>query len=238
MRSLTENAQQFIDSVLRLKPRVAAFDCDGTLWEGDSGEGFFYFEMKRGLVSADVTAWAKARYADYRAGLVDEDTMCGEMVTMNSGVAESKIVSLAEEYFERDISSRVFPEMRELVQQLQAKGCEIWLVSSTNEWVIRAAAKNLGTSPDRVIAAAVEIDKGVVTDRLLRVPSGEGKEQGLRALARKKPDAAFGNSRWDVEMLEMARHGFAINPNADLEELAPSRDWTIYFPEAVAEIGA
>ena len=238
MHSFTEKAKQFIDGVLRLGSRVAAFDCDGTLWEGDSGEGFFYFEMQRGLVSAQVEAWAKARYRDYRAGLVDEDTMCGEMVTMNHGVAESSIVRLAEEYFERDISKRIFPEMRELVEQLKANGCEIWLVSSTNEWVIRAAAKNLGTKPDRVIAAAVEIDSGMVTDRLLRVPSGEGKERGLRELARKVPDAAFGNSRWDVEMLGMAAHGFAINPNPDLEQWAAARGWTIYFPEAVAKIGA
>jgi len=33
--------QQFLDHVLGLGPRVAAFDCDGTLWSGDIGEDAF-----------------------------------------------------------------------------------------------------------------------------------------------------------------------------------------------------
>ena len=50
------------------------------------------------------------------------------------------------------------------------------------------------------------------------------------AVAKKEIDAAFGNSRWDTEMLVMARHAFAVNPNPDLELVARQRGWTIYFP--------
>ena len=46
VQTLPPTAKQFIDSVLRLRPRVAAFDCDGTLWSGDAGEGFFDWEIK------------------------------------------------------------------------------------------------------------------------------------------------------------------------------------------------
>ena len=35
------------------------------------------------------SAGRAARYADYKAGKVSEDDMCGEMVTMHSGLAES-----------------------------------------------------------------------------------------------------------------------------------------------------
>jgi len=66
---------------------------------------------------------------------------------------------------------------------------------------------------------------------LLRVPSGPGKPVALREAVRKEIDAAFGNSRWDTEMLAMARYGFAVNPNPDLEALALERGWTIYFPD-------
>ena len=44
-------------------------------------------------------------------------------------------------------------------------------------------------------------------------------------------DAAFGNSRWDSEMLAMAKHAFAVNPNPDLEATAREQGWTIYFPD-------
>jgi phosphoserine phosphatase len=51
---------------------------------------------------------------------------------------------------------------------------------------------------------------------------------------KKIPDAAFGNSRWDAEMLEMSRHPFAIHANPDLEALARRRGWNIYFPQRKA----
>ena len=57
-------ALQFIDSVVSLKPKVAVFDCDGTLWAGDAGEGFFYWEIQRGMVPSGIAEWAVARYAE------------------------------------------------------------------------------------------------------------------------------------------------------------------------------
>jgi FMN phosphatase YigB (HAD superfamily) len=56
-------AASFIDSVLSLNPRLAVFDCDGTLWSGDAGERFFDWELKRGVVCNDIVRWARARYA-------------------------------------------------------------------------------------------------------------------------------------------------------------------------------
>ncbi len=65
----------------------------------------------------------------------------------------------------------------------------------------------------------------------MRVPSGPGKPQVLNEVVQKKVDAAFGNARWDTEMLEMAAHPFVVNPNPDLEALARQRGWPVYFPE-------
>ena len=60
------------------------------------------------------------------------------------------------------------------------------------------------------------------------------KPQALREVVKKEIDAAFGNSRWDVDMLAMAKHAFAVNPNPDLEVIARQRGWTIYFPMELA----
>ena len=87
-------ASSFIDSVISLNARLAVFDCDGTLWSGDAGEGFFDWELKRGVVSDEVVRWARARYVDYRAGKVSEDEMCGEMVTLHQGLKESDVLAL------------------------------------------------------------------------------------------------------------------------------------------------
>jgi HAD superfamily hydrolase (TIGR01490 family) len=224
--------ESFLDSVLSLELRVAAFDCDGTLWAGDSGERFFDWELRQGgIVSDALDKPMRARYSAYTRGEVDETTMCGEMVTMHRGVSERKVMDAARRFFDELFEAQVFVEMRELVRRLQKNGCEVWTVSSTNEWVIRAAMKRFGIPETRVLAAKVEVKDGIVTDRLIRVPSGPGKPEALREVVGKGIDAAFGNSRWDAEMLAMAKHAFAVNPSPELECAAREQGWRIYFPD-------
>lgn len=224
-------SQQFLESVLSLKPRVAAFDCDGTLWSGDAGETFFDWEIKRGIVSAQVGQAMRARYVEYKSGRVSEDDMCGEMVTMHRGISDGDMMKAAKEFMTTSFPGHIFPEMRELVRRLHDQGCEIWAVSSSNEWVIRAGMEGFGIPADRILAAKVHLDGETVSDRLVRVPSGPGKPKALREVVRKDIDAAFGNSKWDTEMLAHAKHAFAVNPNPDLEALARQRGWKVYFPD-------
>src|ERR1700719_1946174 len=225
-------AKEFLESVLQLAPLVAAFDCDGTLWAGDAGERFFDWELKAGDVVPDVSVAAlRERYASYKRGEVDETTMCGEMVTMHRGVSEMKMMGAATRFFDQFFATQIFPEMQELVRRLQEKGCEDWAVSSSNEWVIRAGMKHFGIPESRILAAKAEVEAGIVTDRLIRVPSGHGKPEALREVVKKEIDAAFGNSRWDTEMLAMTKHPCAVDPNPDLESVAREKGWRIYFPE-------
>jgi phosphoserine phosphatase len=225
----------FVNSVVRLQPAFAAFDCDGTLWSGDAGEGFFDWELWRKVVSDEVITAIRARYADYRAGKVSEDNMCGEMVTLHRGLRESEVKKFAAQFFDEHIARNIFPEMQELVGRLIEAGSDVWAVSSTNEWVIQAGMQHFGIPANKILAAAVEIEDGVITDRLTRVPSGDGKPRAIHDVVKRTPDAAFGNSRWDAAMLRIARHAFAVNPNPDLEEVAKQAGWTIYFPHGTGK---
>ena len=230
---VTDRSQAFVESILRLEPRVAAFDCDGTLWSGDGGERFFAWELEEKLVPDDVARAMTARYAEYKAGKVPEDVMCGEMVTMHRGLTEAEVQRAANRFFDENFATQIYPEMRELLYRLQESGCDVWAVSSTNEWVIRSGMKHFDIPENRILAAYARIDDGRITNRLVRVPTGAGKPRAIRDVIRKDLDAAFGNSRWDAEMLAMARHAFAVNPNPDLEKTAHERGWTIYWPDGI-----
>jgi HAD superfamily phosphoserine phosphatase-like hydrolase len=225
-------SNEFLDSILRLKLRVAAFDCDGTLWSGDAGERFFDWELREAvLIPKERDRSLRERYAAYRRGEVDETTMCGEMVTMHRGIPELKMMDAATSFFDEFFVAQIFPEMRELVRRLRNNGCDVWAVSSSNEWLIRAGMKHFGIPEDRILAAKVVVEDSVVTDRLIRVPSGAGKPEALREAVKEEIDAAFGNSRWDRDMLAMAKYAFAVNPNPDLESAAREQGWRIYFPQ-------
>jgi phosphoserine phosphatase len=229
-QSSPAQASSFVDSVISLNPRLAVFDCDGTLWSGDAGERFFDWELKRGVVSDEIVSWARARYIDYRAGKVSEDEMCGEMVTLHQGLKETDVLALGRKFFEENFVCRIFPEMRELIARLQAAGTDVWAVSSTNQWVIREAMRHTGIAPEKILAASAEVSNGIITNNLTRLPSGPGKPKAILEVIGKVPDAAFGNSRWDADMLAVAKSAFAVNPNPDLEKLAAEKGWTIYWP--------
>jgi phosphoserine phosphatase len=153
---------------------------------------------------------------------------------MHQGLTESDLMAAATDFFDNFFPSGIFPEMRDLVHRLRESGCDVWAVSSSNEWVIRAGMRQFGIPDNRILAAAAEIENGIVTDRLIRIPSGSGKPQALREVVKQEIEAAFGNSRWDTEMLAMSNHAFAVNPNPDLEAAARQHGWTVYFPNGTS----
>jgi phosphoserine phosphatase len=235
MTSLTPAQTEFVESVLTLKPHVATFDCDGTLWSGDAGEGFFAWELEQGLVSKEIASWARRRYAEYKAGQVAEDVMCGEMVTMHRGLQEKVVQQACDTYFAQAIAPNIFPELRELVAQLRGSAsgspCDVWAVSSSNQWIIRSGMRYFGVPQDRILSAEAAVENGIITDRLIRVPSGPGKSEAIRSVLQSSPDCAFGNAIWDREMLAMSKHAFAINPNPNLKEIAVANGWKVYQPD-------
>jgi len=192
--------------------------------------------MDQGLVSKEVAAHMRSRYAEYRAGHVAEDVMCGEMVSMHRGLREDLVQQACDDYFVKAIAPNIFPEMRELVERLRlsgsASGCDVWAVSSSSQWIIRSGMRYFGIPQNRILAAEVAVENGIITDHLIRVPSGPGKVEAIRSVLSSAPDCAFGNAIWDREMLALSRHAFAINPNPNLKELAVANSWTVYQPEA------
>src|SRR5262249_45256390 len=136
----------------------------------------------------------------------------------------------AEEFFSGVVQPRIFPEMLHLTHELARSGCELWAVSSTNIWAVRAGVKRFGIPASNVLAACVYVEGGLVTDRLIRVPSGPAKATALQEFLRRPLDICFGNSIHDLAMLEMAEKAYAVNPNPDLESIAQKNGWTIYWP--------
>ncbi len=229
-RGAQDPASQFVASVLALRPEIAVFDCDGTLWDGDAGRDFFYWEIERGIVSPAVAQAMLERYRLYESGEASEESMCGEMVTMHDGVSVDVLHDAAEEFFAEVVAPRIFPEMQELTRELVAQGCELWAVSSTNHWVVEAGATRFGIARDYVLAARVHSQDGRATNRLRRVPTGERKAVAIREVIGRPVHAVFGNSIHDHAMLEIAKHPFCINPNPDLEQAAKKRNWPVYWP--------
>jgi phosphoserine phosphatase len=213
-----------------VKPAVAVFDCDGTLWGMDSGVGFMEWSIEQGLVSRSTSDWIDTRYRGYRAGDVSELQICGEMVQIYAGLREDELRKAAAEYVREFVRPGVFPEMEKLVAGLRKAGAELWAVSSTNKWVVAEGVREFGISESRVLAAEVAVVDGLITSDLVGVPTDEGKAEALRRAGVVRPDAVFGNSIHDLAMLEMAVHAFPVNPTAELVEVLTAKGWGYFQP--------
>jgi phosphoserine phosphatase len=226
------NADEFSQIVLDGKPKVAVFDCDGTLWSGDAGSGFFKWSMEQGLVSRSTTDWIDTRYRAYLAKKVSEAQICGEMVQMYAGLHEDELVAAAAKYFNEFVRERIFPELVSLVAELRKAGTELWAVSSTNKWVILEGVRDFGIPPERVLAAEVAVKDGIITSELIDVPTDEAKATALKRVGLARPDAVFGNSIHDLAMLEIAAKAYPVNPSPALLDAAAKHGWGYFRPQA------
>lgn len=224
---------QFLQAIAAGAPRTAVFDFDGTLWPGDAGSGFMQWSIDTGLLPPATAERLLQRHGSYHRGEVDEITICGEMTQIYSGLREADIRASAKSYFQQHVRPHFFPVMVEVLRTLQAAGAEIWAVSSTNNWMIEEGVRELDIPPARVLAAAVEVCEGVVTNTLIHVPSDQGKAEALVRAGLPHPDAVFGNSVHDLHMLQMARLPFPVNSSAELANYSQRHGWPVYYPATV-----
>jgi phosphoserine phosphatase len=225
-------AQEFERLVFAGNPKIAVFDCDGTLWGGDAGYGFMAWSLEQGLVSRSTTDWIDTRYRAYLAGKVSELAICGEMVQIYAGLREQELREAAVRYVSKFVRPRIFGEMSSLLSALAQAGVELWAVSSTNKWVVTEGVRGLGFPAERILAAEVRVNDGLITSEIVDVPTDEGKAATLARVGLPHPDAVFGNSIHDLAMLELARHAFPVNPSPALIEAAAKRGWGYFRPEA------
>src|ERR1700735_3860777 len=203
------------------------------MWSGDAGSGFMLWSLEMGMVSREMADWIDGRYRGYLKGEVSEVAICGEMVQMYERLREEELRRAAGVLLAERIERNIFPEMKQLVDELRGKGVEIWAVSSTNNWVIEEGVRRCGISAERVLAARVEVRDGVATDKIVDVPTDEGKVAALRRVGIVAPDAVFGNSIHDAAMLKIARRAFPVNPTPALVERSAREGWPVYFPASV-----
>ena len=231
-------AQELERLIFACEPKVAVFDCDGTLWSGDAGYGFMAWTLEQGLVSRSTNDWIDTRYRAYRAGNVSEVAMCGEMMQIYTGLRDAELRAAAAKYVDEFVRERIFEELLALVVRMQRAGIELWAVSSTNRWVIAEGLRDFGIPEQRILAAEVRVKDGIITNDIIDVPTDEAKATALRRAGLPRPDAVFGNSIHDLAMLEMARCPFPINPSPALLEAATKNGWGYYRPKAAEDIDA
>jgi phosphoserine phosphatase len=206
-------------------PGLAAFDADGTLWDGDLGEAVLLALIREGqLLAAPPDPWNEY-VARVNRDPADGFGYAGRLM---AGLSEELIRGTSARVFAAEFSAKVFPECRWLLQTLAQSGWVIYLVSASNRWSIEIAADSFGLPRERVLALDLDSDQGILTDRVCSpVPTLEGKPALLRARTDRFPDLAFGNSFLDLPLLLSATVPVAVGLLRDASQGNPQNAFLV-----------
>jgi HAD superfamily phosphoserine phosphatase-like hydrolase len=222
---------------------VVAFDGDGTLWGGDVGEDLFHHVLEhvdildpvdraaRALALAhDVKprdtakATLQAMYQAYRADAFPEPEICELMAWCLAGYSRSRAEAIARAvHAPAEMQGRIRPEMRAVLDAMRAANIETFVVSASPALIVEPVAQSLGWDPSHVVALEARWKGDVMQPEAVRpITYDHGKVTNLRArIGARTLAAAFGDSGFDVPLLESARVRVAVRPQPALLARAP-----------------
>ena len=222
-------AQEFKRLVLDCNPKVAVFDCDGTLWGGDAGYGFMEWSLEQGLVSRSTSDWIDTRHRAYRAGKGERRGNLRRDGADLCRTARPGIARCCGPVRQGICPRSHLPGDGGSGGHAASHGVELWAVSSTNRWVVAEGIRDFG------IPEVISLPRKSASRRPhhQRNPPrahrcGQGGSAQAGGLA--TPDAVFGNSIHDLAMLEMSTHPFPVNPSPALLEAAAKNGWGYFRP--------
>jgi len=209
--------------------RIATFDGDNTLWDCDIGEAFLRWLISGGhLQRVDGVEDIWVEYE--RRVALDRVTGYAWAVQVMRGLSEETLCEYAEHFCYAWPNWR--DGMRAVVNLFNEAGVEVWLISASGGIVVQAASLYMGIPQDRVLGMEVEVEDGLLTDRMKTpMTANAGKVEAIEETLGLRPVASFGDSRGDLEMLEYAQQAFVVGQRARTNEsfitLAKDRGWPI-----------
>ncbi len=213
--------------------RIAAFDQDGTLWV----EHPIYTQVVYSLDRIRALVGSKPQLADVepfktivsgnikdimRLDIQDMEkalmaVLTGMSVEDFSGEVRHWIQKAKHPRWDRLYTELVYQPMIEVIQFLRSSDYKIFVVTGGGQDFVREYSEKVyGIPPENVIGTAVATQYGydktgkpILTrePKLLLYDDKAGKPEGIHFMTGRRPQAAFGNSTGDRQMLEYTRAG-------------------------------
>lgn len=212
--------------------RLALFDLDNTLLDGDSDYLWGEFLVERGIVDGDWYRRENDRfYEAYKAGTLDIRSFLEFALTPLAAHRRSELEAWRSEFLEQKIMPRIGSEALQLVDRHRNRDELPVIITATNRFVTEPIAQLFGI--DHLLATDAEIRDGEYTGRVAGTPCfRDGKlirlKQWLNGQSASLADACFySDSHNDLPLLEAVGRPIAVNPDDTLADIARERGWPI-----------
>lgn len=217
--------------------RLAIFDLDHTLIEGDSDTLWCDYLLQQGLLPPQWSQDNQALQAQYAAGTVSAHAFCSFYAQTLAMLEPAQARQLRTSFTQECIVPRIKQGALPLLQQHRACGDTTVLSSATSHFLIHETAQHLGFV--HVLGTELQTD---ALGRFTGVPEGvlnmrAGKVQRLQAWLSSQgwPDTAatwsqacfYSDSANDLPLLQAVGHPVVVDPDPLLRQTAMERQWPI-----------
>jgi len=217
---------------------ILAFDADGTLWQGDVGNDLFHALVSRramrnaahdalvqeasefGITSApNTTDIAQALFDAHETGQYPEDRCFAMMAWVFAGMSLSEARSFSHEVAkETNLEGRLHRFLDPVFTWAKRENVGLWVVSASPKWMVEIGVAEFGIPSENVIGMMPIVDNGIILPKLDGLPIyGVNKP---KVLQQARPHSVllggFGDSSYDVPLLQMARLPVGIRPKPSL----------------------
>ena len=213
--------------------RLALFDLDNTLLNGDSDYEWGQFMCDRGVVErAAYEAQNRVYYEQYVAGTLDIHEYLGFALRPLANHTADELERWHGEFMRARITPMILPAARALVRRHAEAGELCAIITATNSFVTAPIAREFGV--EHLIATEPERRNGRFTGKVAGTPCfRDGKlerlDQWLRGLGRRLADfeasTCYSDSHNDLPLLERVTRPVAVDPDETLAREAARRGW-------------
>ncbi len=215
--------------------KLALFDLDNTLLNGDSDFEWSQFLIRIGVLDGELFAAQNLKfYEQYQAGSLDIFEFLDFQLKPLSRHPRRTLDTWHQQFMTESIMPMVTQASRDLVARHQAAGDVCLIITATNSFVTTPIASLFGI--EHLIATEPEQKNGEFTGAVAGVPSFKaGKitrlNQWLAAQGWTLDSFAdttfYSDSHNDLPLLKLVQHPVAANPDDTLRAYAQQHGWPI-----------
>ncbi|MDI9348027.1 MAG: HAD family phosphatase [Methylacidiphilales bacterium] len=213
--------------------KLALFDLDDTLINGDSDWLWCEFLIEKGVLSADFRTINDDFYYKYEQGTLNPTEYLEFVLSPLKNTPESKWYSIREEYINKIIKPLILRKVKQFVTWHKDQGMTVIIITATNRFITEPIANIFEV--DHLIASEYEINQGLVTGRPSGIPNfKEGKVKNLSLWLEKQGlelsqlySVFYSDSPNDLPLLQLVSKPVATNPSKKLHEHAKEQGWSI-----------
>jgi HAD superfamily hydrolase (TIGR01490 family) len=213
------------------------FDVDHTITRGSTGRYFFALGVREMLfplssVAAFPFTYLRFRWNAGRKARGGRNPNGRADLPGIRGIPKEVLERVSCKSFETRARKEIYPQMLELIGELQRSGRRLVLATSSVDIIVKPLAEFLGIRD--VIANTLVFRDGLCTGRFDGVPAfKEGKKRRVMAFIRDhglsvSDSAFFTDSIHDLPLLEEIGRPHVVNPRPALRRIARQRGWQIH----------